>query len=113
MRERLGRYFGQTHCFTGVFLNYSKTPEGSNVACFRWISIGKVPVADHVWIHRSKHMKQLELMAGDVVQFEARVGRYSRGIPRPHAEEIEYDFCLEKIKEIVVLKRHMKGQDSE
>jgi hypothetical protein len=111
MRERLAEHYQETHNFSAFFLSYSKTPEGSNVVCLRQICIGQKWVADHVWVHRSKQMKQLELMAGDIIQFEARVCRYSRGIPRPHVDDIEYDYGLEKIREIRVLKRHIEGTE--
>lgn len=107
MRERLAEYFQQTHCFVAQFRSYAKTEQGSNVACFSGVCIGNLWVCDHVWIHRSKHMKQQELKAGDLVQFEARIGRYAKnGIPRPHVEAVEWDYCLDKIRAFVVLKRH-------
>jgi hypothetical protein len=107
MRERLAERYQETHCFTGQFRQYARTAEGSNVACFSNICIGNDWVADHVWIHRSKHMKKQELKTGDRVQFEARVERYAKnGIPRPHVEAIEWDYCLDKIREFVVIKRH-------
>lgn len=110
MRERLAQHYQTTHIFTAQFRSYSKTAAGSNVACFSNVCIeGQVWVADHIWIHRSKHMKQLELTAGDCVQFEARVGRYSRNIPRPHVEAIEFDFCLEKVRDFRVMQRREGG----
>lgn len=110
MRERLAQHYQTTHIFTGQFRSYSKTSQDSNVACFSNICIeGQVWVADHVWIHRSKHMKQLELTAGDCVQFEARVGHYSISVPRPHVEGVEWDYCLEKVREFIVVQRHREG----
>lgn len=105
MREGLAEHFQATECFTAVFQRYSKTPEGSNVVCLRQVHIDGKLVTDHVWIHRSKHIKNMELIEGDLVQFEARVTRYAAGIPRPHVDAVQFDFCLEKIRNFVVLKR--------
>lgn len=105
MRERLAEILHETHCFTGRFVTYGKTNEGSNKACFTNICIGKQWITDHVWIHRSKQMKNLDLRPGDQVQFEARVGRYVKGAPRPHFEPLQYDYNLEKIRELTVIER--------
>lgn len=105
MRERLGRYFGQTHCFIARFQSYAKTNEGSNVGCLYNVKLDGREVADHVWIHRSGKMKDLELQHGDIVEFEARVGRYARGEPMQHVSEVQYEYNLEKIKEMRVVRR--------
>lgn len=112
MRERLVEHYQEVHCFTAQFRSYGKTVEGSNVICLGNICLGNIWVADHIWIHRSKHMKQLALISGDRVQFEARVGRYVRGVARPHIAEPEYDYNLEKIREFIVLER-AEGEASE
>lgn len=106
MRERLAQHYQETHIFTAQFRSYGKTTDGSNMACLGNINlVGLGWVADHIWVHRSKHMKQLALIAGDMVQFEARIGRYVRGTARPHFVESEYDYNLEKVREFIVLKR--------
>lgn len=111
MRERLGDLYdpaGQAaHTFTAQFQCFGKTDEGSNVAllvavylgCEKWLS-------DHVWIHRSKQLKLLEPDKGDILEFEAVVSRYPRqGKSFTRADEIEYDFCLDKIKEMKIVQR--------
>lgn len=108
MRERLAPHYQETHCFTADFASYSKTEDGNNVACFRNVKLNGKWVCDHVWIHRSKHMKNLELKHGDKVQFEARVGRYTRGFPRIE-QEVEFDYNLEKVREFIVVQRHTEG----
>lgn len=105
MREILGEYFGEICVVTAVFDRYSKTPEGSNMVCYRDIRIEGRLAADHVWVHRSKAMKQADMKAGDRVEFLARVGHYPVGIPRPHVEAVQYDYCLEKISEFAVIER--------
>ncbi len=113
MRERLGDHFGEYCIVRAEFQSYSKTPDDSNVVCFRSVYIEGRRVADHVWTHRSKAMKQAEMKTGDKVEFEARVGRYTRTIPRPHSEAIEFDFCLEKIREFRVTQRRLEGENGE
>ncbi len=105
MREELAQHYQTINVFTAHFVSYGRTDDGSNVVLLAHIHLGEEWVADHVWVHRSKHMKQLELKVGDVVEFEARVGRYVKGIPRPHVEALNYDYNLEKIREFRVVQR--------
>lgn len=112
MRKRLARYYQQTHVFNAKFMEYSKTPEGSNVCLLGNICIGGHWVADHVWIHRSKAVKRLELMHGDHVRFEAQVDRYARNHPLPPDFEVEYDYGLVKIREFIVLKRKAESEEA-
>lgn len=110
MRERLAERYQETHSFTASFRSYAKTNEGSNVACFGNVYLDDAWMTDHVWIHRSKQMKNLDLQPGDRVRFEARVGRYVKSIvPRPHTEAPEWDYCLEKIRDVVIVQRHTEG----
>ena len=112
MRTRLGAHFGETHTFTAVFQGFSRTTSESNVACFQRVRLNGVEVADHVWVHRSKAMKRLGMEYGDIVEFEARVGRYSRGEPLRHVSEIEYDFMLEKIKDVRIMERRAERESA-
>lgn len=113
MRERLGVHFRETHCFTAIFQRFGTTVDGSHTACLMHLRIDGRWVADHVWIHRSKAMKLLEPQYGDVVQFEARVGRYAKGEPLNHVSEVEYDFTVEKIRNFVILTRKEGVCDNE
>lgn len=105
MRERLAEFYQETICVTARFQSYANTNQGSNVACFYNIRLDDRQVADHVWVHRSGQMKKLDLKHGDIVQFEARVGKYARGEPMNHISEVQYEYNLEKIRELRVLKR--------
>lgn len=105
MRERLAQYYGETLELTAHFQAYGRTAEGRNMACFACICLDGDELADHVWMHRSGQMKDLRLAIGDVVEFEARVGRYVRNHQFRRVSEIEYDYNLEKIRDMRVLKR--------
>jgi hypothetical protein len=104
VRTRLAQRFGETHLFTAQFQAFSTTKGGAQVACFERVCIEGEQVTDHIWIHRSKHMKTLNLQRGDIVEFEARVERYPRR-HRTSQREAEHDYNLEKIKEMRVIKR--------
>jgi hypothetical protein len=105
MRERLAALYQQTHTFTAYFSRYSKTKEKSNMVCLSIVRLEGRMVADHVWVHRSKVMKVLDLHSGDRVQFEARVGRYARTGDFASISEIEWEFSLEKVRNFVILER--------
>lgn len=105
MRQRLEPYYQETHIFTARFQKYSKTIHGSNVVCLVGLCLGGQAVADHIWIHRSKQVKQLELKNGDMVEFEARVCKYARDWFAVEIEDISLDYGLEKIREFRVTKR--------
>jgi len=105
MRERLALYFGQTQCFTAQFQCYGRTAEGSNVVLLVRVQIEDRWVCDHLWIHRSKMLKNLALEKGDIVEFMARVGRYARNEPIQHVSEIQWDYNLEKIHAVNVIQR--------
>lgn len=104
MRERLGDLYDpsgkQAYCFTAQFQCFGKTDEGSNVALLVAVYLGTGRwVADHVWIHRSKQMKRLELEKGDIIAFEAVVNKYLRqGISFSRPEDAVYDFGLDHIR---------------
>lgn len=110
MRERLGELYdpsgSEAHCFTARFQCFGKTDEGSNVALLCEIHMGDKWVADHVWIHRSKQLKQLAPERGELVVFEAVVGKYPRqGESFTREEDAKYDFSLEHVREFRVLGR--------
>lgn len=111
MREKLAALYGQTRCFTALFKGYSKTPGGSNVACLLQVRLDEEELTDHVWIHRSKQMKNLGLNFGDKVQFYATVDRYVKGEPTLLNPQVEYDYKLEKIHGMIVVWRWKGGED--
>ena len=111
MRERLGELYDpagkEAHCFTAQFHCFGKTDEGSNVALLIAIYLGTERwCADHLWIHRSKQMKQLELEKGDIIKFSAVVGKYPRqGESFSRAEDAEWDFCLNKVRKMRIYRK--------
>ena len=116
MRERLGDYYDpsgqESHCFTAQFQCFSKTEDQSNVALLLLVQLDGKFVADHVWIHRSKQLKNLLPERGDILAFEAVVGKYPRkGESFSRAEDAQYDFSLEHVKEIRILNK--RGEISE
>lgn len=116
MRERLGEFYDQTgkctHLFTAQFQCYGKTDEGSNVLLLLEIQLEDKWVADHNWIHRSKQMKLLELERGDIVEFEAVVGKYPRqGESFSRAEDCKWDYSLEHVKEMRIVRKRGEASD--
>lgn len=111
MRERLGDLYDpsgqQAHCFTAQFQCYGKTDEGSNVALLVAIYLGTEKwVADHAWIHRSKQMKYLELERGDIIEFDAVVGKYLRqGKSFSRVEDAEFEFCLKHVRQMRIYRK--------
>lgn len=73
--------------------------------CLGDVHHGHLWMADHVWIHRSKHMKRLELKKGDMVEFEARVCRYYRDFTDPKTGQRDMDYGLEKVRDFKVIER--------
>jgi len=113
MRERLGDFYDpagkESHCFTAQFQCFGKTDEGSNVVLLLNVQHEGKFACDHMWIHRSKQMKLLEPERGDMIEFQAVVGKYPRSESFSRAEDCVYDFSLEKIKDIRLLNKREKG----
>lgn len=110
MRERLSDHYQETIIVTARFSHYSKTDTGSNVVCLKNLFACGRWIADHVWIHRSKQIKQLELKAGDIVEFEARVCRYARNGFVVEREDMNIDYGLEKVRAFTVKQRRTEWQ---
>lgn len=110
MRERLSDYYQQRCIITARFSHYSKTDTGSNVVCLKNLYICGKWVADHVWIHRSREIKELALMPGDRVEFEARVCKYVRNTFVVERADMVMDFGLEKIREFKVIERRVEWE---
>ena len=114
MREELARYHdGQLYTFTAYFEHYSKTPFGSNVALLRDVRVNQQRVADHLFIHRSQRMKALNLNAGDVVVFEARVGVYLHNNLEEILNNTAGDYRLEKIRDMRIKARSSREFDND
>jgi len=110
MRQWLKEHYQETFNFTARFQCYAKTPDDSNVACFASLRVNGEFCADHIWTHRSKLMKNLDLQNGDLVAFEARITRYARNESFSRAEDVIYDYGVEKIREFQVLRRASKEE---
>src|SRR5690242_12286303 len=110
MRERLGDFYDpagkESHCFTAIFQCFGRTDEGSNVLLLLDVRRSGKFAADHIWIHRSKQIKRLELEKGDLVEFEAVVGKYPRkGESFTHGKDAVWDFSLEHVREMRITRK--------
>lgn len=92
-RTHIGWMVGRVYTFRGVFIRYSRTPEGRNVALLRQVMVNGVNITSHIWIHRSKAMKQMELQEGETVEFEAEVKPYKH--KKPNTKD---DYTIERIR---------------
>lgn len=104
MRDKLAAYYQQELSLTAYFDRYSKTEDGSNVACINRVMLNGDELADHLWIHRSGRMKDLDLQQGDLIAFDARVTRYTRYGVKPETGR-QTDYGLHRIRDVIVLKR--------
>jgi hypothetical protein len=109
MREKLARLYDPadltSRTFSAQFVKFGRTDEDSNTALLVQVWLNGFCVADHVWIHRSKKMKKMELLRGDVVEFEAVVCRYARNEPLGNISEICYDYGLDHVRDMRVIQR--------
>ncbi len=72
----------ERHTFTATFVRFG-TKHGWQVpertVLLSNVKLGTETVADHLWFTCGKTWDQLDLQAGDSVQFDARVGKYQKG----------------------------------
>ena len=85
MREDLKRLGNEKrHTFTGIFVRNGtksgfKAPlETVLLKDVRHADTDQI-VTDHLWFNNTKGFNSLDLVPGDIVQFDARVGQYTRG----------------------------------
>lgn len=83
MRDELKEIDGVRSTFTGVFVRFgTKTGfRGTEETVLLKDVKDKEgrPVSDHLWFNLTKGFEKLGLKAGDKIQFDARVKKYSRG----------------------------------
>lgn len=83
MRRALQRRNGERDTFLGTFERLgSKIGWMSNepTVLLRNIrTLDEAPICDHLWFSLTKAFAALDLVLGDVIQFDARVKEYERG----------------------------------
>ena len=85
MRENLKNMGSEDRfVFTGVFERFGlkhgyKGRMEATVLLKNVCDASGVQVADHLWFNKTKGFSKLDLQAGDVVKFKARVSQYERG----------------------------------
>ena len=119
MREDLAKIYGSRRAFQGIFVRFG-TRSGYKYPLttvllkdIQDVAVRKV-VTDHLWFTLGKRMAQLDLKEGDVVRFEARVTRYSKGYRGRRRYEdddfegeytpLEYDYRLSFPTKVVKLQ---------
>lgn len=83
MRHKLAQKDGERMTFTGVFVRFGtkKGYRGSEkTVLLQGIKFEDgTPATNHLWFNLTKGFEALDLQAGDVVQFDARVTEYIKG----------------------------------
>lgn len=109
----------ERHTFIAVFERYGKKSS--------WFAIGNTVLlkdirladsdkilTDHVWLTVGKQLYELgELKQGDIIQFNARVGKYyHKFFDRDYMVRPEYslDFRLDRANKFAVLNREVKAR---
>lgn len=97
MRKELKKIEEVRATFTGTFVRTGiKTDFGHDKPTLLLTDVqdgdGKV-VTDHLWFNLGKQFSALRLRPGDIVQFDARVKRYTKGY-RGHRDDV-YDKPVE------------------
>ena len=65
-------------------------------------------VTDHIWIVVGKTLCELDLKAGDKIEFNARVGRYRKGYYKD-----KYDYKLNRMTKIEVTRANRELEENE
>lgn len=122
MRKKLAKYEGQRLRFKGTFEGFG-TRDG-------WV--GRVPtivlrnvklcgtrkvLTDHLWFDLTKEFERAELEEGDIVMFDARVERYTKGykgrdFERQLEAPLEEDFKLKWPTKVVKIKRGKSDEET-
>jgi len=113
-RRDLAEWEGCRGTFSGVFVRWGERHRGlgfcslvlGQTALVRNVcdQAGKV-VADHAWLDRTKQWETLDLRAGDMVQFRARVKAYYKGYKGFGDEPLKRDYKLVDLRRLVVIRR--------
>jgi hypothetical protein len=84
MRNKLGKYLGERLKFTARVETFGlkRFPNFEYVRTILLIDISLASnskvIADHLWRTHGAQMQALNLQAGDIISFEARVGKYAK-----------------------------------
>jgi hypothetical protein len=91
MRKQLAKLDGVRGTFTGTVVRFgSKTSYGYTVRTLLLVNVRDLtdnPITDHLWFNLTKGFAALNLLPGDVVQFDARVKPYTKGY-QGHREDV-------------------------
>lgn len=113
MRKSLAAQAGERKRFNAVFVrlgkktNYKGYSEDTILLKHVCDAATNEKVTDHVWFSYSKAFEKVELKAGNVIEFEARVKSYTKGYAnkRYHIDNKTTDFKLShptRIKNVAV-----------
>lgn len=91
--------------FTAVFDRFARTEDETNVVLLTQIHADGKYVADHCWIHRSKVLKRMNPVKGDVLEFLAVVSKYPKPRDFVHMWQVKWEYGLEKVREIKIKER--------
>ena len=112
MRKKLKNIKGERKQFTGIFdgfgekKNYHGFFEKTVLLKDVKLAEDQKELTDHLWFNYTKGFQELDLVEGDIVQFNARVTSYTKGY-QGHREDvfkiIEFDYKLShpsKVKKV-------------
>lgn len=82
MRKELKKYNGQRLSVTAIFERFGSkngwhAPQ--KTILLKDIKYGDELLTDHIWFTCGKTFESLDLVQGDVIQFDARVNSYTKG----------------------------------
>jgi hypothetical protein len=84
MRKKLAELKNQRKKFTGIFERFGtkRAFRGSDLRTVLLVGIrnesGEL-LCDHLWFNYTKGFERIDLVHGDIVEFEARVKNYTKG----------------------------------
>lgn len=100
MRNGLKLLFGETHIFSATFTCYARTDEGRNVVLVEDVYWEGKLITGHIWLHRTRALKELQLEKGERIEFEARVEKYMKNVHIEKQADIEADYGFKNIREV-------------
>lgn len=100
MRTGLALLFDETHTFNATFICYAQTDEGRNVVLVEDVYWQGKRITGHIWLHRTKALKQLELKRGERIEFEAKVEKYVKNVRIVSKSDIEADYGFKNIRDV-------------
>jgi len=112
MRKELKILDEQRDLFRGTFKKYGLKSgyKGASTETILLVSIcndnGKI-ISDHLWFNMTKGFEKLgTLREGDIIQFEARVGKYRKGYinRRADIDQSSFDYKLSHPTKITLVQ---------